>query len=254
MCTSMVAAGEITGVVILTVLWALFVAIFWMVVGSRAMSAHEKLAETASRFFLLWRGRAAGKVAVFGDKNIERAVRDALKIPEGPIYEDELRGVITLDCSSTLISDLSGIENCTGLECLCLCNDQISDIRRLAALRQLRVLFLDNNEIDNISALANLTGIGEAGRPSEYEDILTPLRQLEEETEQRAGVRVSLALSNNQIRDISPLVHNPGIGEGDGVDLTGNPLSEESISKLIPQLEQRGVKVLYDKPKGGSEG
>jgi len=51
------------------------------------------------------------------------------------------------------------------------------------------------------------------------------------------------------IRRPSPLINNSGIGEGDGVDLRGNRLSDRSINILIPELEQRGVKVLYDKPE-----
>ncbi len=37
------------GFVVLIVLWGLFVTIFWMVVGWRAMKAHEKLADATER-------------------------------------------------------------------------------------------------------------------------------------------------------------------------------------------------------------
>jgi Leucine-rich repeat (LRR) protein len=52
-------------------------------------------------------------------------------------------------------------------------------------------------------------------------------------------------LHNNQISDISPLVDNEGISEGDTVDLDENPLSSDSINIYIPQLEARGVNVDY---------
>ena len=45
--------------------------------------------------------------------------------------------------------------------------------------------------------------------------------------------------------DISPLVENAGLSGGDSVDLTGNPLSSDSINIYIPQLQARGVYVEY---------
>jgi len=50
-------------------------------------------------------------------------------------------------------------------------------------------------------------------------------------------------LQNNQITDIGPLINNPGIGEGDVIKLSDNPLSESSI-QLLKVLKQRGVRVL----------
>jgi hypothetical protein len=54
-----------------------------------------------------------------------------------------------------------------------------------------------------------------------------------------------LGLMQNPISDISPLVDNLGLGEGDTVILVNNPLSEESINTYIPELEARGVTVEY---------
>ena len=54
-----------------------------------------------------------------------------------------------------------------------------------------------------------------------------------------------LGLMQNQISDISPLVDNPGLGEGDDVILVNNPLSEESVNVHILELEARGVTVEY---------
>ena len=58
----------------------------------------------------------------------------------------------------------------------------------------------------------------------------------------------SLFLRDNQISDAGPLVENQGLGEGDVVNLEANPLSEESLSIHIPQLQARGVSVVYDAP------
>ena len=58
----------------------------------------------------------------------------------------------------------------------------------------------------------------------------------------------NLWLRNNQISEIEPLVLNDGISAGDTVNLEGNPLSITSINDYIPQLEERGVNVLYTLP------
>jgi len=46
-----------------------------------------------------------------------------------------------------------------------------------------------------------------------------------------------------------PLVENSGLSVGDDVVLRNNPLSTDSLNVYIPQLEQRGVKVLLSIPK-----
>lgn len=52
-------------------------------------------------------------------------------------------------------------------------------------------------------------------------------------------------LSDNRIGDISPLVLAQGFGSGDVLDLTGNPLTQASICRFVPALEERGVTVAY---------
>ena len=53
-----------------------------------------------------------------------------------------------------------------------------------------------------------------------------------------------LNLSNNEIADISSLLENTSMGEGDLVDLRHNPLDDNSIKIHIAVLEERGVKVM----------
>jgi len=61
-----------------------------------------------------------------------------------------------------------------------------------------------------------------------------------------------LDLDSNQISNIQPLVNNLGLATGDSVALYSNPLSAESISVYIPQLQSRGVQVSYDVPAGST--
>jgi hypothetical protein len=52
-------------------------------------------------------------------------------------------------------------------------------------------------------------------------------------------------LWDNQITDIKPLVDNSGIGDGDIVALTGNPLNEKTLDEYIPALQARGVTITW---------
>ncbi len=55
-----------------------------------------------------------------------------------------------------------------------------------------------------------------------------------------------LSLDNNDISDLSPLVSNTGLGDGDKVNVKGNPLSSVSINTHISALQGRGVEVQFD--------
>jgi hypothetical protein len=63
--------------------------------------------------------------------------------------------------------------------------------------------------------------------------------------DERDGIAICLGLSGNQIAAIEALVGNVGLSVGDGIDLRGNPLSSDSLNTYLPQLEERGVNVLY---------
>ena len=99
-----------------------------------------------------------------------------------------------------------------------LSDNRISDLTPLSGLKNLADLRLDTNNISNITPLSGLTGL--------------------------KGLR----LYNNKISDISPLVANPGLVNGDGVDVGNNPLSATSLDTYIPALKARGVTVeIYSK-------
>ncbi len=148
----------------------------------------------------------------FPDANLEAAVREAINKPEGSIYTSDLT---TLYAQERGISDLTGLEYCVNLWSLILDRNNISHISALAGLTNLQELYLGGNNISDISYLAGLTNLQE------------------------------LHLQSNNISDISPLVENSGLSAGDFVDLSGNPLSTESVNVYIPQLEARGVTVEY---------
>ncbi len=94
-------------------------------------------------------------------------------------------------------------------------NTNISDLTGLEHATNLTELFLWDNNITDISVLSSLTNL------------------------------TVLWLMDNNISDLSPLVANTGLGKGDTVDVSENPLSYQSINTHIPTLQRRGVEVIF---------
>ncbi len=149
------------------------------------------------------------------------------------------------------VSDISAIANLTNLGIgsdsypdLSLSYNQISDISPLAGLTNLTSLFLDSNQISDISALAGLTNLTSLSLDSNQISDISAVAGLTNLT--------GLYLYDNNISNIKPLVDNTGLGSGDEVYLysdyykTGNPLSTNSCTVYIPQLESRGVTVEHN--------
>jgi len=162
-----------------------------------------------------------------------------------------------LELDHNQVRDISALANLTNLTRLDFYDNQIDDISPLANLTRLTRLELDRNDIEDISALADLTRLTQLelqdNRISDVSALasLTRLERLELQGNDihdiSALVNLTrlnwLELQDNQIEDISPLVDNPGLSEGDTVDLRNNPLNDISINTYIPKLEKRGVDV-----------
>ena len=130
----------------------------------------------------------------------------------------DLTGLKRLRLEDNDIRDISVVAKFTGLERLELSRNQIEDVSPLAGMNALEVLDLDRNRVVDIAALEHLT-------------------RLEE-----------LRLAFNRIADLTPLANNPGLGEGDLVDLRGNPLNAVSVATAVPALLARGVRVEASPP------
>ncbi len=162
----------------------------------------------------------------------------------------ELTRLMRMNLGNNSISDISALVGLTNLTQLNLQSNNISDISALAGLTELTRLDLDSNNISDISALerlTNLTDLNLDGNNISDISALVGLTNLENpEIWGATSDYPALSLRNNQISDLSPLVANTGLGEGDLVDVKGNPLSSVSIKTHIPALESRGVTVQFD--------
>ena len=148
-----------------------------------------------------------------------------------------LTNLTGLGISGHQLSDIALLVDLTNLTWLHLADSQTSDISALANLASLTSLALYRNQISDISPLANVTNLTELWLSENQISDISPLANLTNLT--------YLDLHDNQISDISPLVQNEGLGTGDEVNLTGNPLSSDSVNIYIPQLQARGVIVHY---------
>ena len=165
-----------------------------------------------------------------------------------------------LDLSFNNISDLLPLAGLTNLKYLGLYSNKISDISPLADLTNLTSLTLGLNSVSDISALVGLAYLTKLELSTNNISDISPVAGLAYLTELHlhynrisdisalSGLTnlKSLSLQFNSISDLSPLVANTGLGSGDRVIVSGNPLSYQSIHMHIPALQSRGVTVEFD--------
>ena len=152
-----------------------------------------------------------------------------------------LTGLGVLRAGYNDISNLSPLGGLTSLYTLDLSGNQIAGVEPLAALEDLRELYIRDASITDVTPLSGLSDLYYLDLS--YNSQLSDVSAL-------AGLLglYSLTLTDNAITDIYPLVQNAqsgGLGSGDYLYLSRNPLSSTSTIVYIPQLRQYGVTVIY---------
>jgi Leucine-rich repeat (LRR) protein len=155
------------------------------------------------------------------------------------------------------VTDITALAGLAKLEWLALGANEITSFEPLAALSSLKVLDLSGNhnpDIGVVSGLPNLSSLSllfcdleSLPDLSEIQSLellefggndvsnlspLTPLESLDE-----------IWADDNLITDLTPLVDNPGIGEGDYVNVLWNPIDCVDQAANIAELEARGVEL-----------
>ena len=178
-----------------------------------------------------------------------------------------LTSLTWLNLFNNSITDVSALSGLTNLEGLNLINNSIADVSALSGLTNLEYLYLISNSITDVSGLSGLTSLIElfldANSITDVSGLsgLTSLRKLYLRSNSIADVSalsgltslIELFLSDNRILDLAPLVANTGLGSGDRVFVSGNPLSATSINTHIPALQSRGVDVRFSASKPAVE-
>ena len=133
-------------------------------------------------------------------------------------YEDQIVPVPDRALRDLLIPNVDMIihYNLARLRTLRAFNAGISDLSGLDAAISLEELFAGGNSISDLAPLTYLESLND------------------------------IDLSDNLILDLAPLAANAGIGGGDQISLTGNPLTEESLNTHVPALRDAGAQVAVD--------
>jgi Leucine-rich repeat (LRR) protein len=179
-----------------------------------------------------------------------------------------LTQLVTLYLPDNQISDISPLAELAQLSELQLYDNTVSDLSPLAELDQLAKLFFDRNQLADLSpleGLALLTELYVAG--NEISDIapiagLTQLAVLDLGDNQVADLSPlsgltqlsDLRLNGNQLCDITILLQSPGIGIGDSVNVSSNPLRPAACIRQIPMLAARGASVASAGSCDGNQG
>ena len=122
----------------------------------------------------------------FTDPNFEALIRENLEIPDRDITNQDMWSIQELNGDNRNISNLTGIEYCSGLHTLKIQENNINDLEPLRELVLLNYLSLQNNQITDIKPLAENVGLGIGndiiyifGNPLNNESILIYTPQLQ---------------------------------------------------------------------------
>ena len=197
---------------------------------------------------------ASAQIVSITDSHLRAAIERVLdKAPGASITTTEMTTLTELSAPNANITDLTGLEAARNLTRLDLGaeyvvsegrlinSNSISDLSPLAELTHLTRLHLDGNNIADISPLAGLTNLVILGL---WNNSISDISTL-------AGLThlFFVGLWNNNISDIAPLVANGGLGQGEEVNVSENPLSDTSIYTHIPALQSRGIEVHFSNLK-----
>ena len=197
--------------------------------------------------------RPKGLGTDFEDPNLEAAVREALGLPDGPLFIEDLEQLYTLSAGGREIKSLHGLESCLNLMSLVLDHNEISDLSPLSMLTNLEFLNLNDNAISDTAPLAGLINLSclYLGGNELYDEGVAHLKGLINlnflslERNHLCDLSflydltdlTSLVLSNNEIFDLTPL---QGL-----VNLTGLELYNNFITVIDPLAGLTNLGVLY---------
>ncbi len=191
---------------------------------------------------------------------------DHLGISYNPVSDlKPLAGMVELanfHCDRCQIWDISALAGLTRLTYLDLNNNYIRSIEPLRRVNDLAEVYISDNDIEDLSPLENrnLRTLTAAG--NRITD-LSPLRNsLAMETldlnlneglkdvsvvERMTALKV-LRLDGTDVRDLSPLVRNNGLGSGDQVYLRNLPNLNADAEQHVATLRGRGIFVFVNTP------
>ena len=172
-------------------------------------------------------------IVEFADANLERAVREALDRPQGPITPADLASLTELDASYKNIESVAGLEHATALTTLYLRGNAITDVQPLARLTNLQTLSLWGNKVADASPLASLISLRKLDM---WGNEITDVRPL-------AGLTnlQFLQLGDNAITDVSPLASLTNL---QWLGVMENALSQHAANQQLAAAITSGLRVV----------
>ncbi len=223
------------------------------------------------------------------DQFLEREVREALGKQGGELTCEDLASLVVLEAGpegdDDRIFSLEGLQFATNLERLSISGTRIETLEPLRNLPKLTTLELDSSGTGttiDLSALTEVETLQTFRLTRTNIASLEPLRGLTnletlelvdvviEDTEVSALATLTdlerVVINNigldSPILTLDPFVNNPGLGDGDTLDLRDSYSSfncpSDQVRANIETLRGRGVEVLFDEPEncdgGGDNG
>ena len=180
---------------------------------------------------ILFITQAHAQVVDIPDPNLRGAIMEALELPANTtITQQDMLQLMTLDIRDSSIANLTGLEYAANLKVLYSMNNQITDISPLANLTNLTHLYIGDNALQTIEPLAGLINLRVLDLYNTGVKDITPLANL-------TAVE-SLVLVRNMIVDISPLV---GLKNLKRLQIAENPIRD-----FTPLLELEDIELDLD--------
>ncbi len=161
------------------------------------------------------------------DKALQKAVATRLGVAIDQITKESILNLRTLEGKGFGIVNLTGLEYAKNLSTLWLNNNQISDVSPLQNLTSLLHLNLGGNQISDVSSLQNLTSLQYLRLDGNQISDVNPLQNLKALT--------SLNLYSNQISNINPLQNLTSLQE---LVLTLNQISDITPLQNLTSLKK----------------
>lgn len=216
--------------------------------------------ETTTGFYRIHAGLQAFSV---GDPLLEAAIRSAVgSAKQGPtnwLYDADVAGLTQLNLALQGISTLAGAGSLFALRTLDAGGNALSGLDPLDACKDLQAIRAEGNALASLAGLEALTNMALLDvSHNELTDLdplsgLAALNTLYADHNQLAALDALAGLTHlavvdvsaNQITSIAPLLQNAsqgGLGAGDQVYLSGNPLVNTGE---VAELRGYGVSVVF---------
>lgn len=182
--------------------------------------------------------QATGSVS-FTSIFLEKAVRDSLNIPSGPISSLQMKNLITLNIENKNIESLKGLEYGENITSLTIKGAKLKGIEELAYLGKLNYLHLENNSLWCLTPLENLHNLNTLYLDNNVLQDITSLKTISLNIKNSLGALKAISISGNYINLQNSAITN---------DLSYISANVENINYLN---QKQGIPILYANPYNG---